>query len=82
MRNAEADESIRPFLSDPDAADKTLKLLWIGCGKDDFLLEANEQFTALLAGKGIEHTYRLTGGDHSWPVWRNYLHEVAPLLFR
>lgn len=82
LRDAESDESVRPFLSDPDAANKTLKLLWIGCGKNDFLLEANKQFVALLAGKGIEHTYRLTEGDHSWPIWRNYLHEMAPLLFK
>jgi enterochelin esterase-like enzyme len=37
--------------------------------------------TASLKEKGIKHEWRLTEGDHSWPVWRGYLAEVAPLLF-
>ena len=31
-------------LSDVAATNKQLKLLWIGCGEDDFLLERNQQF--------------------------------------
>jgi hypothetical protein len=28
------------------------------------------------------HTFRETSGAHTWMVWRRYLHEVAPLLFK
>ena len=35
------------------AANAKLKLLWIACGKDDFLLKRNEDFIALLKEKGI-----------------------------
>jgi enterochelin esterase family protein len=30
----------------------------------------------------VSHEWRLTPGDHSWPVWRDYLAEFAPKLFR
>ena len=32
--------------------------------------------------KGIKHEYLETEGDHSWPVWRRYLVEFSPKLFR
>jgi len=51
-------------------------------GKGDFLFKRNNQFTALLQEKGIKHEYAVTAGDHSWPVWRKYLIELAPRLFR
>ena len=59
-----------------------LKLLWIACGKDDFLLKRNEEFISLLKEKNIRHEWHLTDGNHSWPVWRIYLAELAPKLFQ
>jgi enterochelin esterase-like enzyme len=76
------EETLAPALADPSATNSDLRLLWIGCGEDDFLLEQNQQFDALLTRRGIQHTYRLTEGNHSWPVWRRYLGELLPLLFQ
>lgn len=59
-----------------------INLLWIACGKEDFLLEENEDFTKLLDKNEIDYEWRLTEGGHSWPVWRDYLTEFAPLLFQ
>ena len=67
---------------DVGSTNKKIRLLWIGCGKEDFLLDRNQEFTAWLAEKGIEHTYRLTDGGHDWTVWRKYLAEFLPLVFR
>lgn len=69
------------FLADPAAANATLRLLWIGIGKDDPGRMRAEEFVAALKEKGIRHTWVLSAGDHSWPVWRRYLAEFAPLLF-
>lgn len=69
------------FLADPTAANTKLRLLWIGIGKDDQGKARNEEFVSALKGKGIHHTWVLSEGDHSWPVWRRYLAEFAPLLF-
>jgi enterochelin esterase family protein len=66
----------------PEKASENLRLLWVGCGKDDFLLRQNEAFRKWLEKKQIRHTYRLTEGGHSWPVWRRYLAEFVPLLFK
>ncbi len=70
------------FLKEPGRANRDLKLLWIGIGRDDFLLDRNRTFKAALDAAGIKHTYLLTDGGHSWPVWRDYLARLAPLLFR
>ena len=65
-----------------EAVNRDLRLLWIACGKKDFLFQRNGEFTALLREKGIRFEYVETEGDHSWPVWRRYLVEFAPQLFR
>lgn len=69
-------------LNNPDSANRDLKLFWIACGKKDFLFKRNGEFTALLKEKGVRYEYAETEGDHSWPVWRRYLAEFAPKLFR
>lgn len=66
----------------PEDVNQKLKLLWIACGKKDFLLERNRQFIEHLKEKGIQHQWLETEGDHSWPVWRGYLAELSPLLFK
>jgi enterochelin esterase family protein len=75
-------EALEEVLGKPDDANGKLKLLWIACGKDDFLLQRNEDFIALLKEKDIRHEWHLTEGDHSWPVWRGYLADVVPHLFK
>ena len=65
---------------DSKANDK-LKLLWIACGKDDGLFEANSKLDAALTERNIKHQWIVTPGAHTWPVWRRNLAEFAPLLF-
>ena len=64
------------------AVNKDLRLLWIGCGKDDGAFAASKRLAEFLAGRGVLHTFRETPGAHTWMVWRRYLHEIAPLLFK
>jgi enterochelin esterase family protein len=59
-----------------------LKLLWVGCGTEDSLFGASKNFSEFLSAHDIKHTFRETTGAHTWMVWRRYLNEVAPLLFR
>ena len=69
------------FLADPAAANSKLRLLWLACGRDDGLHTRNEEFVAKLAAAGIRHEWHLTPGNHSWPVWRNYLVDFLPRVF-
>ncbi len=70
-------------LKNPDIVNKQFKLFWIGVGKDDTLTGPGDRdFAAALKTAGVTHTFVLSDGRHEWTVWRHYLHDVAPLLFR
>jgi enterochelin esterase-like enzyme/lysophospholipase L1-like esterase len=58
------------------------RLLWISCGRQDFLYENNKQFADALTQRGLNVTYRETEGAHVWSVWRRNLRDVLPLLFQ
>jgi enterochelin esterase family protein len=73
------DKSI-PNLSAKDNA--RLKLLWIACGRDDRLITSNKAFTEWLTKKDVHYTWVESPGAHTWMVWRRYLAEFVPLLFR
>lgn len=75
-------DTVSGALDQADTTNARLKLLWIACGKGDFLLQRNEEFIALLKDRGIRHEWLLTEGDHSWPVWRRYLADFLPRLFQ
>lgn len=59
-----------------------LQLLWIACGTEDRLIEANRKMKDWLKSKDVKFTPVETPGAHTWMVWRRNLSEFAPLLFR
>ena len=73
---------LAPILDHVEEANAKLKLLWIAIGKDDFLHDRNQEFITKFKEKKLRHEFIVTAGDHSWPIWRNYLAEFAPKLFR
>lgn len=75
-------DAVAVALNAAEETNKRLKLLWIACGKRDFLLQRNEDFVAVLKEKSVSHEWHLTEGDHSWPVWRLYLADFLPRLFQ
>jgi enterochelin esterase-like enzyme len=75
-------ESLEKLLANPEAINDNLKLLWIGCGRKDFLFERNQKFFARLRKEKIEHVAHITEGSHEWRLWRIYLNELVPLLFQ
>lgn len=62
--------------------DKNLRLLWVQIGRDDPYLPDYQKFDAVMQQHGIKRQFRLTEGSHTWPLWRGYFVEFAPLLFR
>jgi enterochelin esterase family protein len=64
------------------ALNKSLSLLFVGCGTEDQLYRGTQTLHESLDTHGITHTYRTGPGRHSWVVWRAHLAELAPLLFR
>jgi enterochelin esterase family protein len=70
------------LLAEPGSINEKLELLWIGCGRKDFLYEVNQKFLERLTTEKIKHVGHITDGAHEWRIWRNYLNELAPLLFK
>jgi len=76
------DDTLDRLAADPAAANGRIAVLWIGVGRDDFLLPVNRAFTARLRDIGVRHDYEETAGNHTWGVWRLYLAGFLPRLFR
>ena len=58
------------------------KLYWLACGNTDFLFDRANELDAALTANGLEHTYHVSGGGHTWANWRVYLNTFAPMLFK
>ncbi len=70
------------LLDDPKGTNAKLDLLWIGCGRQDSLFKRSQDLSGLLDARKIRHTFRATEGAHTYTIWRQYLGEFVPLLFR
>jgi enterochelin esterase-like enzyme len=81
-RVTEFPKTYASLVAQPDAANKKLRLLWVGCGKEDGAFAASKSFSDFLTEAKIKHTFRETSGAHTWMVWRRYLNEISPLLFK
>ena len=58
------------------------KLYWMACGTEDFLFEYVKESRTRMDAIGFNYIYRETGGGHTWSVWRQYLVEFLPQLFK
>jgi acetyl esterase/lipase/enterochelin esterase-like enzyme len=59
-----------------------LELIWIATGKDDFLIETSRRTVETLRKHDFEIAWKETEGAHWWRVWRDYLTEFTPQLFK
>ena len=75
-------QTLDNLLADPNSINDKLELLWIGCGRQDSLFPGNQKFIERLEAAKIKHLTHITEGAHEWRLWRYYLNEFVPLLFR
>ena len=47
--------------------------MYIACGTEDRLIEANRSCHKLLVEKGVDHTYVEGPGAHTWDFWDEYI---------
>jgi enterochelin esterase-like enzyme len=66
---------------DNDELKKDLRLVWVGCGKEDFLVGTSKATVEMLKKHKIDVVSKESPGGHTWINWRDYLSEFAPLLF-
>jgi enterochelin esterase-like enzyme len=81
-RNSDPEQTFADLFANPAASNKKIKLLWIGIGRQDPGFESAQKLSDLLHKHEIEHIFHPSEGKHAWTVWRHYLNEFAPLLFK
>ena len=54
--------------------------LYVGCGTEDGLLDANERFVAAATAAGVDVTTDLRPGDHEWGLWDAMIPDVIAWL--
>jgi S-formylglutathione hydrolase FrmB len=53
----------------PNEKLKLLPFIYLDCGTEDFLVQPNRDFAALLLEKKIPHEFRQLPGNHNWIFW-------------
>ena len=75
--------ALTKVLSDPVQTNKDFKLIWLGCGTDDNAINGGRALDKLLTSKGILHEWvESPGYRHDYQIWRIYLRDLLPKLFR
>jgi enterochelin esterase-like enzyme len=59
-----------------------LKLMWLGTGRDDFLIQASRGLDNYMTQQGLTHTFYNPGGGHTWMNCRDYLELTVKELFK
>lgn len=75
-------DAFKGVLAAPISATSMFRLIWISCGRQDFLFGNNKELAETLTQHGVRIAYHETDGGHVWSVWRRNLYDATPLLFR
>jgi len=83
MQKDIADTQYEFIKNNLDMIKSNLKLLWIAMGgKEDIAYNNCQIMLSKFNEMNIKYTYSEYPGGHTWPVWRNNLYKIAPLLFK
>ena len=83
VQSSIADAQYAFMKKNADMINSNLKLFWIAMGgKEDIAYKNCQSMLSKFDEMKIRYTYYEYPGGHTWPVWRNDLYNVAPLLFR
>ncbi len=82
VREFDIETSYGGAFRDAATANRQLRLLWIGCGTEDRLIQGARQIHDSLTKHNVNHVWLEIPGSHEWQVWRKHLHDFAPRLFQ
>ncbi|MBN2591322.1 MAG: hypothetical protein JXA96_15765 [Sedimentisphaerales bacterium] len=76
--------SVDQLVPDPEAVNKQLKLLWIGCGDNDGTVRQGPYtFHKGLEEKKVNHIWHVDkGGGHDFKVWKTNLYLFTQRIFK
>lgn len=73
----------KELLSDAATTKKNLRLLFLGSGQQETgMLGPGQRLVKLFQEKGVNARWSDYPGGHVFSVWRNHLHDTAPMLFK
>ena len=61
---------------------KALPFIYQSCGTEDFLIQNNRDFMAVLMEKKVPHEYRQHPGVHNWVFWDDQIREFLAIADR
>lgn len=61
---------------------KALPFIYVSCGTEDFLIQNNRDFMALLSEKKVPHEYRQLPGIHFYTFWNDQIREFLAVAER
>ena len=70
------------LIPNPEEVKKKLKLLWISCGDNDWLISNSKRTHDYLYKKDVPHIYYIEPGVHDFKVWKNGLYMFSQFLFK
>ncbi len=70
------------LMTDPAAAAKQLKLLWLSCGNKDGLIRISQGVHGYLKEKGVPHIWNVDGNAHDPTHWKNNLWLFVQRIFK
>ena len=82
MLKEEFDRNNAAAFSNPSGVNQSLKLFWIGVGKEDGLYPVISEYLTVLDEKQIKHETMISEGGHTWMNCKLYLSTIAQKLFK
>lgn len=76
----ESDKNPKWLVKKLKESGKDLPKIYLTCGKQDFLLDANRNLKDFLNDQGIEVTYVEEDGAHEWDFWNRAIRRVLDWL--
>lgn len=63
------------------ASNQEAPRIFLACGEQDMLFEANQEMSKKLTAFGVEHTFESGAGDHNWVFWDRWIQRALVWMF-
>ncbi len=75
-----SDKDYRALIRNLKAEEAEIPKIYLCCGTEDFLLQANRDYRDFLQEEQIDFTYEEGTGSHDWDFWDTYIKRVLDWL--
>lgn len=75
-----SDKNPKELIRRRQAAGQAIPKIYMACGEQDGLLEANRQMVDFLRRAGVDVTFEVGPGGHEWDFWDTYIQKAIQWL--